>query len=36
VAAPAVKKILERTLEYLGVSPSGSAPDRPPTSLVTD
>jgi len=36
VAAPAVKKILERTLKYLGVSPSGLAPDRPPTSLVID
>jgi len=36
VAAPAVKKILERTLEYLGVSPSDTAPDRPPTSLVND
>jgi len=36
VAAPAVKKILEQTLEYLGVPPTNVAPSRPPTSLVTD
>jgi cell division protein FtsI (penicillin-binding protein 3) len=36
VAAPAVKKILEQTLEYLGVPPTHVAPSRPPTSLVTD